>query len=135
MHYPIILTPDDNDTVMATSPDFPELVTFGDDNNDALLRAVDALEEAIAARIADRENIPPPSKGRHRATLPTLTTMKVILYNSMREQNVTKAELARQLSCHGPQVDRLLDLHHASKVDQLETAMRTLGKSFEVRAV
>ncbi|MDP7368218.1 MAG: hypothetical protein QGH83_13300, partial [Candidatus Pacebacteria bacterium] len=75
LSYPIKLTPDDNDTVLATSPDFPELTTFGDDNDDALMHAVDALETAIAYRIAHREDVPPPSRGRNRASLPTQTTM------------------------------------------------------------
>ena len=50
LSYPIDLE-DDDGTVLATSPDFPELTTFGDDRDEALERAIDALEEAIAARI------------------------------------------------------------------------------------
>ena len=45
--YPITLE-DDDGTVLATSPDFPELATFGDDREEAVARAVHALEEAIA---------------------------------------------------------------------------------------
>ena len=41
--YPITLT-DDDGTILATSPDFPELTTFGDDRTEALARAVDAPE-------------------------------------------------------------------------------------------
>ena len=70
--YPIALK-DDDGTILATSPDFPELTTFGDDREEALARAVDALEEAIAARIHDRKDIPVPSKGEHYAILPTLS--------------------------------------------------------------
>ena len=68
--YPITLTPD-GDTVMATSKDFPELTTFGEDNDGALLHAIDALEEAIAARIATREDVPQPPQGKSPAALPT----------------------------------------------------------------
>jgi antitoxin HicB len=32
------------------------------------------------------------------------------------------------LNCHLPQVDRLLDLLHNSRLDQLEAAFRALGK-------
>ena len=39
--YPITLQ-DDDGTVLATSPDFPELTTFGDDREESLVRAVDA---------------------------------------------------------------------------------------------
>ena len=61
--YPITLENDDG-TVLATSPDFPELTTFGDDPEEAIARAVNALEEAIAARIHDRKDIPLPSGAR-----------------------------------------------------------------------
>ena len=55
--YPITFE-DDDGTVLATSADFPELTTFGDDREEAIARAVHALEEAIAARIHDRRDIP-----------------------------------------------------------------------------
>ena len=81
--YPITLENDDG-TVLATSPDFPELTTFGDDREEAIARAVHALEEAIAARIHDRRDIPAPSMGETNAVLPTLTSVKVMLYSVFR---------------------------------------------------
>ena len=83
--YPIVLE-DDDGTMLATSPDFPELTTFGDDREEAVARAIRALEEAIAARIHDRMDIPSPSGGETSAVLPTLTSVKVMLYQGMREQ-------------------------------------------------
>ena len=127
LSFPIRLTEEEDGTFLATSPDFPELTTFGEDREDALLHAVDALEEAIAARIAHREEIPTPSKGRHQVVLPTQTAMKVQLYRLAKAQGVTKAELARRLHWHGPQVDRLFDLNHASRMDQIDAAMSALG--------
>ena len=41
--YSVVLERDDN-TVLVTSPDFPELNTFGMDREEAKARAVDALE-------------------------------------------------------------------------------------------
>ena len=70
--YPITLE-DDDGAVLVTSPDFPELTTFGEDREEAIARAVHALEEAIAARIHDGRDIPPPSRGATYAVLPTLT--------------------------------------------------------------
>jgi antitoxin HicB len=43
----------------------------------------------------------------------------------MRAGKIGKAELARRLHCHLPQIDRLLDLNHASRLDQLEAAFTT----------
>jgi antitoxin HicB len=65
-------------------------------------------------------------------TLPALTVAKLELYQAMRAAGVGKAELARRLNCHLPQIDRLLDLGHASRLDQLEQAFAALGKRLEV---
>ena len=129
--YPIRFRPDE-DTVLVTAPDFPELTSFGVDEPDALLHAVDALEEAIAARMAARQDIPPPSRGRRHVTLTTQTSLKVLLYQEMRRRGISKAQLARRLSWHPPQVDRLLNLNHASRLDQVDAAFAALGARIKV---
>ena len=133
--YPIEFTPDDNDTFLVTCPDLPEVTTFGEDEGDAILRAGDAIEEALAARIFDRSDIPEPSEANDRTvvSLPAQTAMKVALYKSMREAGLRKADLARKLQAHGPQIDRLFDLRHASRLDQMEAAFNALGKRIDVR--
>ena len=131
--YPVILEPDDH-TLLATSPDFPELTTFGDNTGDAISRTANALEEAIAARIHDGKDIPAPSQGTHYAVLPTLTAVKVMLYQGMRDQGVGKAELARRLGWHLPQVDRALDIQHHSRLDQLDAALGAIGRQLYVSA-
>ena len=52
---------------------------------------------------------------------------KAALYEAMREQSVGRAELARRLRWHLPQVNRALDLRHASKMEQVEAALAALG--------
>jgi antitoxin HicB len=129
--YPARLEPDSNGTLLVTFPDFAEATTFGVDADEALLHAVDALWTVIAARIDDREDVPLPSPlgaGLHPVPLPALAEAKILLYRAMRAENVRKAELARRLGWHLPQVDRLLDLDHASRLDQIEAAARALGK-------
>lgn len=119
---------------MATSPDFPELTTFGEDRTEALARAVDAFDEAIAARIHLGKEIPSPSRGKNRATLPTLTAVKVMLYQGMKDQGIGKAELARRLGWHLPQVDRVLDVNHRSRLDRMDAALGAIGRHLEVSA-
>ena len=131
--YPVELE-DDDGTVLATSPDFPELTTFGDDCDEALARAVGALEEAVAARIHDGRDVPSPSGGEVRVTLPTLTAVKVILYQGMKDQGVGKAELARRLGWHLPQVDRVLDLRHRFRLDRMDAALGAIGRRLQVSA-
>lgn len=131
--YPITLE-DDDGAVLAMSPDFPELTTFGDDRKEAIGHAARAIEEAIAARIHDRRDIPSPSRGDIHAVLPTLISVKVLLYQGMREQGVGKAELARRLGWHMPQVDRVLDVEHHSRLDQMDAALRAIGRRLSVTA-
>ncbi len=70
IRYAVKLTKDDNGTILATVPDIPEAITFGEDQEDALARAADAIETAIMARIAAREDIPSPvAEGEHYVSL------------------------------------------------------------------
>ncbi len=133
--YPVRLEPDDNDTFLVTSPDFPELTTFGDDQDEALARAVDALEEAIAARMYDGKDIPPPSQGVNCAVLPTLIAAKAMLYQGMRQQGIGKLELARRLNWRLPQVDRVVDINHRSRLDAMDAALRAVGYRLTVEAL
>jgi antitoxin HicB len=83
LRYSVKLPKDTNGTILADVPAIPEAHTFGEDGEEALVRAVDAIETALM----------------------------------------------------GYQVDRLLDLRHASRLDQLEAAFRVLGKrlTLEIR--
>ena len=133
LSFPIDLQEDDGG-VLATSPDFPELTTFGDDRREALARSVSALEEAVAARMHGKQDVPVPSAGDVCVALPTLTAVKVILYQGMREQKIGKAELARRLGWHLPQVDRVLDVEHHSRLDRMDKALGAIGKRLVVQA-
>ncbi len=131
MRYTVELERDD-DTVLVSSPDIPEMHTFGSDESDALVHAVAAMETAILGRMTDREPIPYPGPiGRHFIVLPTQTALKVELYRAMLAEGLRKADLARRLKWHAPQVDRLFDIRHASRLDQIEAAFRALGREID----
>ncbi|HLJ64244.1 MAG TPA: type II toxin-antitoxin system HicB family antitoxin [Stellaceae bacterium] len=127
--YPVHLEPDGGGFVV-TFPDFPFGVTEGDNKEEALTCAQSALETIIMALMDERKDIPRPSPARGRAsvTLPPGSGAKVALYLAMREQGIGKTDLARRLGWHLPQVDRVLDIRHASKLDQLSQALRAVGK-------
>lgn len=135
LRYHVKLSRDTNDTILVEIPDVPGALTFGEDREEALLRAPDAIETVLIGYMADRRDIPMPRAGAKGplATLPALTEAKLALYTAMRAGKIGKAELARRLNCHMPQVDRLLDLRHASRLDQLEAAFRVLGKQLSVQ--
>jgi antitoxin HicB len=138
LSYPVKLELDTNNTYLVTFPDIPEAVSVGDDEDEALLNALDALESAIEIYFDEKREIPPPSKARKGqpvVTLPALVVSKVLLANEMIRQGIRKSELARRLDVHMPQVDRLLDPRHSSKLDAIEAAFNKLGKRLEVSIV
>jgi len=127
--YPVDLE-QDGDMVIAVIPDIPGAHTFGINTADALNHCVGAIEEMLAARMCDRENIPLPSpaNGRPVVEISPLSALKVALYGVMWEQRTRKVDLSRAMGVDPKQVDRLLDLNHASRLDQIEAAFRALGK-------
>lgn len=128
--YPAALTPDPDGGFTVTFRDVPEAITEGDTREEALLRAEDALESALAMYVAAGEPLPVSSElepGEALVPLSALGMAKTALYDAMREQRVGRAELARRLRWHLPQVSRVLDLRHASKMEQVEAALAALG--------
>ena len=129
------LTPD-ADTVLVTFADVPEALNFGADDDEALMQAVDALQTALSLYVEARKPLPvasKPKRGQRTVRLSALDAAKLGVHQAMTEQGIKKAELARRLGWHMPQVDRLFDLRHASRLDQIEAAARVLGRRLEVR--
>lgn len=132
--YPIDFTLDDNDTVMVSFPDVPGALSFGDDEDEAAANAQDALETIFSALIGDRKDIPKasPARGRRVVTPTLLGSLKLTVYSAMRTRGWRKADLARAMGLNPRQIDRLLDLRHASTVAQLDQALAVCGKRAEV---
>lgn len=128
--YPAALIPDPDGGFTVTFRDVPEAITEADTREEALLRAEDALESALALYIAAGEPLPAASEveaNEEMVPLSALGMAKAALYDAMREQSVGRAELARRLRWHLPQVSRVLNLGHASRMEQVEAALAALG--------
>lgn len=141
--YQIELTEDDNGTFLVTCPALPEVTTFAETHTEALAHASDAIQEALAARMAARQPIPADHSARRDGdaiaiaivAVPMLQSLKVHLYEAARSEGVSPAELARRLHWHREQVDRLFRLDHLSRLDQIEAAFAAMAKrvDFNVR--
>jgi antitoxin HicB len=57
---------------------------------------------------------------------------EIELYRAMRAEKVGKAALAKRLGVALPQVDRMLDLRHRSRLDAIERALAALGRSLTI---
>lgn len=134
--YLVTLTPDDNDTLLVTCPALPEVTTFGEDEADALVHAAEAIEFSLDIRMRRGEEIPDPVRrraGQLPVYLSSLVNAKVELYRLMKMQCVRKADLARRLKVQRTQIDRLLDLGHATRMDFVDAAFRALGHSLTLK--
>ena len=81
-----------------TCPALPDVTTFGEDEAEAINHARDAIEEAIAARMADGREVPEPRGRRGVSRLAYANTAKVELYRLLKRENITRAELMRRLN-------------------------------------
>jgi antitoxin HicB len=83
MFYRVHLERDDNGTLLATFPDVPGAVSFGETEADALAHATDALLTVFDALMRDRRDLPPPSPlGGLGITVPVLDASKIELYRT-----------------------------------------------------
>ena len=131
--YPVSMRPADEGGWIVEFSDLPGAITEGDDEEEALVRAAGALETMLMMLIEGRKNIPLPSEATGAAvTLPALAAAKVALYRAMREAGLGNAQLARRLAVPLGDVEKLLDLSHASRMDRVESALRSLGKTLRI---
>jgi len=134
MRYTIKLAKDDNDTYLATSRDFPELATYGETIDEALRHAREAIEEAIAARLAMGRDVPTGrGSGPHVVTLAPDIELKLRLHGIVGKLGLSKSALARSLDLHRPQLDRLLDPRHETRSADLLAAFGRLGYEVDYR--
>ena len=68
------------------------------------------------------------SPGRLRA----LVAAKIALYDAMRAQRLGNTALARRIGLTEGAVRRLIDLDHRSHINQIETALKALGRRLTV---
>ena len=132
----IDLKTEDNGDYTAVCPAFPEVSAQANNEHDATANLKKEVEKRLLTMLKEKKTIPVPSKvnkNRPVITFPVLIVAKIYLANTMVEKRIQKTELAKRLGCHMQQVDRLLDLCHASKVERVEEALKVLGKGLELR--
>jgi antitoxin HicB len=134
--YPVDLLKEE-DGIVATLPDFPEVFTQGEDQEEAIGAAADALDEAVAGRIKRGDHIPEPSVIDDRPSVsvsPTLAA-KAALHRALRDASLTQSSLAAKLGCDEREVRRLLDPRHPSKMPRLQEAIGKLDQELTVDIV
>lgn len=111
--------------------DFPDLQGVSYCKEDVELEAQEVLLATFAEYIALRKAIPLASQQKNDAAftvyLPIMCCLKIALHNALLDSAIQRVDLARRLNINSQQIERLLDIHHASKIDLLEQALYLLG--------
>lgn len=133
--YAIRFERDDSPGLSVFCRDLPQFNSYGDDEQHAMIEAVDGIETTLSIYVDERRAIPAasaPMEGEHIVHLPAVTVAKIALWNAMMERDMRKADLCRLLGVHQAQGDRLVDFLHTSKMEQLENALAAFGKRLSV---
>lgn len=122
----------ERDGYVVTFRDIPEATTGASTKKEAIEMAGDALATAMEFYFEDRRLVPMPTKardGEELITLPASVAVKVLLLNEMLRENVTPSKLAKKLDASPQTITRIVDLHHATKIDTLAEAFKVMGKT------
>jgi len=123
---------------VVTFPDVPEAITQGDTLEEAMAMASEALELALTFYTEKWQDLPVASelgRGMRVVRVPALSEAKFRLYAALRAAGIRKIDLARRMKCSPSQVDRLLDITHHSKLDQIERAFAAIGKRLAIEVL
>ncbi|HHE6467609.1 TPA: hypothetical protein ACPFI9_000109 [Providencia rettgeri] len=111
--------------------DFPGLQGVSFCKEDVELEAQEILLASFAEIIELRKPIPLATQTKSEATfsvyLPIICCLKIALHNAILDSAIQRIDLARRLNINAQQIERLLDIHYASKIDLLEQALYILG--------
>ena len=102
-------------------------------DGDRFMASFRDIPEALTGRA-----VPPasaPEEGEVLVSLPASVEAKILVLNEMVAQHVTQSELARKMGTTKQEVTRIVDLHHATKIDTLAQALGALGRQLRISVV
>ena len=129
--YPATIKTDEDGRFLVSFPDFPTAHTDGGNITEAIEEAIDCLGSTIAFRMADKAEIPRPSRpkrGQRVVPVPFWIVGKLALYWAIDETGLSQSELARRLKVRETVVRRMLDPDHDTRPEKIQAALEVLGK-------
>ena len=120
----------DGDGFTAIFPDVDGAITGGFTFREALINAEDCLVVSLASCVDCHEPLPAPSpfrEGQELLTVQPVIATQLDLYAAMREQNISRAELAERLGVGSDAVDKLLSQDYRTPIAEVLLALRAVG--------
>ncbi|WP_186247365.1 hypothetical protein [Burkholderia gladioli] len=134
MIYPAVL---DKISTTLTFRDFATGPIKAIPGEDPTISARIVLLNALQVLISERVRVPQPSEPQENdvlVTLPASAALTVLLSNTMLEKGIVAAELARLMNVSRPEVTRMTNLRHQTKVDRVQDALAAMGAELEIAA-
>ena len=131
--FAVRLANDPDGGVLATFPDVPEAITFGDDRDDAIRSAQEALAVALFGYLKEGRKLPAAKRKTGTFVAPQATdVLKIAVVEAWQEGGISKSEFARMLGVDEKEARRILDPDAATKADRLEEALSILGRKVHI---
>jgi len=127
--YPCVVRREDEGGFFVAFPDVPGALTCGDDREEALEMAVDALVAILASHVYLGEDLPTPGPaldGQELVAVPPVPAGKLALYSAMREQGLDGAALGRRIGLDEAAVGKLLDPDRYTHISRITSALRAV---------
>ena len=115
---------------VVTFPDISGAITGGFTFREALILAEDCMVVALSCYIDLEHELPAPSpyqKGQELLTVQPVIAAQLDLYTAMREQGISRADLAKRLGASDDDADRLLSLDYRTPIGEVLQALREVG--------
>ena len=131
--FPCSITPDKEEGGWGFVVSFPDVYganTGGKTFKETLILAEDCLVVALSAHIDLGKELPTPSpylEGQELLTVQPVIAAQLDLYAAMREQNVSRADLASRVGIDEKDVDHLLSLDYCTPLSRVAKALRAVG--------
>lgn len=133
--FPAQVEPNGDGGFIASFKDVPEALTEAATMEELKANALDALITAIDFYIEEQRPFPNPSSASSEdliVELPPSVIAKVLLLNAMVETKTRPVDLAKKLGVSRQEVNRITDLHHATKIDTIARALYALNRQLNV---
>jgi antitoxin HicB len=130
--YPCTIQQESDEKYFVAFPDFPETLTEGDTQEEALFNASEALTLTLEGRAEEAMDIPfPPQVESGTMVYPSSRVQAALLVRFSREGRKI-ADIARSLGTSWPVVSHMEDLQHWTTLRQLDKTASILGKRLVV---
>jgi antitoxin HicB len=131
--FPCDIKPDDSEGgwgYVVSFPDIPFAHTGGKTFKESIILAEDCMVVALSVYVDRERDLPAPSpyqEGQELLTVQPVIAAQLDLYAAMREQGISRSDLAERLGVSSDDADRLLSLDYHTPIARVAQALRAVG--------